>query len=704
MSNNNEEEFKVSINNKIYLINISILQEQLSLVLTLLGHSPKQYSGFFSLEELRISSRIFQHTNSLFEAKELIKRTVIKKQLSISEDEHKAKITFDTGLGIDSIPFPIVLFRDLNVNHLTKSQTLEELKILIDNKNKLMNANQLKNNENMLNNKNNQNNQNNQQQIFLRPSIGNNINNKMLNNNFNNNKLSQSIIINTVNGNFNNIQPLKVNNNKLNNTNINNLNKNCLPYKQVDLTQINKMNKNNNTKDFININNQILYNMYNNMNQNNNINSNFYKNLENSFISFKNNKPENIQNNNNINTNNKIQNNNIINKNQNININNNQNNNINQALLQQNLNLMKNNDVQSDKNKNIIIFNPNRSMIPQYNLVQNIELKRYFNERNLRGRYISPNQSSKTSPIDNNRNRISNFQNNILNKMSPKEQPKDNEKFKNNSENKESEEEEENNDEANADMDEKIDEGNLDQKNYRFKNLELKGTRKVKGNLEKFKQSQNMGDYTPSGTKFVSYLKFPDTKSNFSSNYTSTLSSSITSSSNRIPGIEKNVVNNPGEMDEITSRIKRILNKRNIRFKIIYRGTEHGDLSTIFHEKCDNIKNTLVLVHTSCNKRFGGFTTQTWDGEDINKKDDNCFIFSIDKMRVYDIIKGQNAINCNPDYGPVFINQIKLLDKFFTQGGTTDYKGKTFQTLENFEITGGAEKFGIKEVEVYQVY
>jgi len=110
------------------------------------------------------------------------------------------------------------------------------------------------------------------------------------------------------------------------------------------------------------------------------------------------------------------------------------------------------------------------------------------------------------------------------------------------------------------------------------------------------------------------------------------------------------------------------------------------------------------LIKASANKRFGGFTTQTWDGEDINKKDENCFIFSIDKMKVYDVIEGQNAINCNPDLGPVFINQIKLLDQFFTQGGTTGKKGKNFKTLEDFEITEGAEKFGVKEVEVYQIY
>ena len=691
MSINNEEEFKIDLNHKAYLINISILEDQLSLVLTLLDKSPKQYSGFFSLGELRISSKIFHHTNSLFEAKEIIKRTVIKKQLLINEDEHKAKIIFDTGLGSDSIPFPIILFRDLNVNHLTKSQTLEELKkaMNINNKNKIMKMSPLNNKQNLKN----QIDENNHQNNLLKGSIGNNINNKMLNNNFDDINLGKSIVINNVTFN-NNIISKRTKENNLDNIKNNNLNNPNLSYKKVDLTNNVFMNKTNankeDAKDFIEKNNKILYNMYNNMNNNNNINSSFYKNLQNSFISFDNKQKKNNTPLNNANIKDNLQNNGI----NNININNR-----NQTFLQQNGNIMKNN---SPENNNIF-FNPHKSMNPPKNSIFNNVLKGDFKEKNIRGRYMSPKKSFKTSPVEN--NNIARILENDNYKLNQEKQPKDRYRYKNNSEKKsnENDEEEENDEESNIDLDENIDEGNLGQKNYHFKNLKINRPRKVKGHLEKFKESQNMGDYVPSGTKFVSYLKFPDTKPNIRNSYASTLSSSVTSSSNRIPGIEKNIVNNPGEMDEITSRIKRILNKRNIKFKIIYRGTEHGDSSSKFHEKCDNIKNTLVLVHTSSNKRFGGFTTQTWDGEDINKKDDSCFIFSIDKMRIYDIIEGQNAIICNPDCGPVFINQIKLLDKYFTQGGTTSYKGKTFQTLENFELTGGAEKFGIKEVEVYQI-
>ena len=263
---------------------------------------------------------------------------------------------------------------------------------------------------------------------------------------------------------------------------------------------------------------------------------------------------------------------------------------------------------------------------------------------------------------------------------------------------------EDSNSEKNEEKD--LEEYNKDgDKPYRFKNLLIHGSKKVKGNLEKFQKNQSIGDYKPSGTKFVSYLKFPDTKKNVSNKSLtlSTISSSITSGSNRAIGIEKNIIKHPGELEEISSRIQRILNKKNIKYRIIYRSNIDGDSANNFHEKCDKIKNTLILIKASGNKRFGGFTTETWDGNDVDKKDNNCFIFSIDKMKIYDVIEGQNAINCNPDLGPVFLSQIKLLDKFFTQGGTTSKKGKNFNTTEDFEITEGAEKFGVQEVEVYQI-
>ena len=713
MSISNEEEFKLEQNHKIYSVLMSIQEDQLGLALISFSHKPKKFSGFFSLNELRISSKIFEHTKNLFEAKEIIKRTVIKKQLMIDEDEFRARITFDTGLGHDSVPFPIILFRDSDDKGPRISTIFDNKKDKIENgmkdpsdnlKKSFINKAALPYNNGI--NFNFPQNNNNANNTILRASIGNNVNNKMLNNIPNNNKIQ-----------FNNSMKVLTSSKIFpnNNININNNNQNGINFKEVDLR-----NDNNKAKD-LNYNNNILYNIYNNMNNNNNINSSFYKDLNKSF-SNENPNPLLVNNTNNIppirkgirNIDNNMSESNIIpvtNNNINANINTNNNiikkpNNINNNVN----NLPIQNIFQTPINRTVFQNNNNNNYpqdsqyipvtIPKPIINQNqnqiTTQKQIINKNN-----ITNNQSFHTAPI----------QRNVV--LIPNSDPKINKNilFNNNIRKTYNFQKENNNMRLSVSEDsEENDDGSLDEYNkdgnqpYRFKNLLIHGSKKVKGNLEKFQKNQNIGNYLPTGTKFVSYLKFPDTKKNISNNSLtlSTISSSITSGSNRAIGIEKNIIKHPGELDEISSRIQRTLNKKNIKYKIIFRSNIDGDCASTFHEKCDKIRNTLILIKASGNKRFGGFTTETWDGNDINKKDEKSFIFSIDKMKIYDIIPGQNAINCNPDLGPVFLGQIKLLDKFFTQGGTTSTKGKNYKTLEDFEITDGAEKFGVQEVEVYQ--
>ena len=716
MSISNEEEFKLEQNHKIYSVLMSIQEDQLGLALISFSHKPKKFSGFFSLNELRISSKIFEHTKTLFEAKEIIKRTVIKKQLMIDEDEFRARITFDTGLGHDSVPFPIILFRDSDDKGPRISTIFDNKKDKIENgmkdpsdnlKKSFINKAALPYNNGI--NFNFPQNNNNANNTILRASIGNNVNNKMLNNIPNNNKIQ-----------FNNSMKVltssKIFPNNNINININNNNQNGINFKEVDLR-----NDNNKAKD-LNYNNNILYNIYNNMNNNNNINSSFYKDLNKSF-SNENPNPLLVNNTNNIppirkgirNIDNNMSESNIIpvtNNNINANINTNNNiikkpNNINNNV--NNLPIQYINQTSIDRT---VFQNNNNNNYPQdsqyipvtipkpiinQNQNQITTQKQIINKNN-----ITNNQSFHTAPI----------QRNVV--LIPNSDPKINKNilFNNNIRKTYNFQKENNNMRLSVSEDsEENDDGSLDEYNkdgnqpYRFKNLLIHGSKKVKGNLEKFQKNQNIGNYLPTGTKFVSYLKFPDTKKNISNNSLtlSTISSSITSGSNRAIGIEKNIIKHPGELDEISSRIQRTLNKKNIKYKIIFRSNIDGDCASTFHEKCDKIRNTLILIKASGNKRFGGFTTETWDGNDINKKDEKSFIFSIDKMKIYDIIPGQNAINCNPDLGPVFLSQIKLLDKFFTQGGTTSTKGKNYKTLEDFEITDGAEKFGVQEVEVYQI-
>ena len=51
--------------------------------------------------------------------------------------------------------------------------------------------------------------------------------------------------------------------------------------------------------------------------------------------------------------------------------------------------------------------------------------------------------------------------------------------------------------------------------------------------------------------------------------------------------------------------------KKNIKNnQKIYQASKDGDTPEIFHTKCDNINNTLVLYKSEGNRRFGGFASE----------------------------------------------------------------------------------------------
>ena len=167
-------------------------------------------------------------------------------------------------------------------------------------------------------------------------------------------------------------------------------------------------------------------------------------------------------------------------------------------------------------------------------------------------------------------------------------------------------------------------------------------------------------------------------------------------------GIIKNIIKEQGEIEFVVNKIADKF--PGCKFNLLYKGSTDGDTAADFHSKCDDAEKTLVIVEDNYGNRFGGFTTQDWGGQYMQKKDDDAFIFSIDKNKTYDIIPGQNAIGCYPNFGPVFFGcQIRIYDNFLTKGGTTYKKGLNYNTTEDFELTNGNQNFGVRDIEVYGV-
>ena len=118
------------------------------------------------------------------------------------------------------------------------------------------------------------------------------------------------------------------------------------------------------------------------------------------------------------------------------------------------------------------------------------------------------------------------------------------------------------------------------------------------------------------------------------------------------------------EFDIIKSAIESRKNKKVKGLRKLYQATIDGESQTQFHSKCDGISNTIIIIKSAGNRRFGGFTSESWNGTSSYKDDITCFLFSLDKQKIYPIKSNRKAICCSSNYGPVFggdqSNDIKI--------------------------------------------
>ena len=126
------------------------------------------------------------------------------------------------------------------------------------------------------------------------------------------------------------------------------------------------------------------------------------------------------------------------------------------------------------------------------------------------------------------------------------------------------------------------------------------------------------------------------------------------------------------------------------KWYLVYRGSRDGFEPSSFHEKCDTLKNSLIIAKSTKNFVFGGYTNASWSSNPLNgpsvmqaenrvrrqsltnsgsefKKDPDAFIFSLvntyKKPFLMKCINVDKAIYADQRCGPVFgNNDINLLD------------------------------------------
>ena len=139
--------------------------------------------------------------------------------------------------------------------------------------------------------------------------------------------------------------------------------------------------------------------------------------------------------------------------------------------------------------------------------------------------------------------------------------------------------------------------------------------------------------------------------------------------------------------------------------QLLYRGSENNFETEIFHSKCDKVKGTLTLIKNNKGVIFGGYTSESWEGNNITKKDDKAFCFSINLKKIYNIFSGKDAIKCNINYGPIFLNDIFGFRKYNLMIGECSEKKACHYlgSMNDYEINGGIKEINVDEIEIFSI-
>ena len=146
------------------------------------------------------------------------------------------------------------------------------------------------------------------------------------------------------------------------------------------------------------------------------------------------------------------------------------------------------------------------------------------------------------------------------------------------------------------------------------------------------------------------------------------------------------------------------------RLTLVYKATEDGFGAADFHEKCNGVGHTLVLIQSESGNIFGGYTEADWSGEGY-KEDENAFIFSmVNKYRrplYFHTTLPEYAIYAKKGYGPTFgrfdfcIRDNSNINRISTTELGDSYRHAQW-TIDPISLAG-SYNFKTREVEVYIV-
>ena len=175
--------------------------------------------------------------------------------------------------------------------------------------------------------------------------------------------------------------------------------------------------------------------------------------------------------------------------------------------------------------------------------------------------------------------------------------------------------------------------------------------------------------------------------------------------------IDSNIINRKNEIKLIVERLTNngTLDINKITFNLVYRASRDGFGADNYHNKCDGKINTLCAIETTKGCKFGGYTETKIANNGENLKDPKSFLFSLNKMRIYENKnKENNVIRHYRGYGPYFVGGFITFDQHFHDNANYIYDNSSSSNFfsnadEEYEINNGYDMFKVRELEIFGI-
>ena len=162
---------------------------------------------------------------------------------------------------------------------------------------------------------------------------------------------------------------------------------------------------------------------------------------------------------------------------------------------------------------------------------------------------------------------------------------------------------------------------------------------------------------------------------------------------------ESNIINKE-EMEFLLKNISK--NIKNVSLKMLYDSNIEGENEQKLINAYTDKNDILVLVKTNNNKRFGGYSHESFEKNRFGKKDAKAFLFSLDKMKIYKPNNKNDTIWRDDKYANC-LNSINF-------GGGTDLRifhnfkrEKNYVTHDFSSYMNNKEKFPLIDTKFFEI-